>query len=105
MANEGIVKVAMNLTTDEQKETWENVRSHYGKEYSNSAVLYDLVRIKSYEASGQKSNRDRLDTLDKRVSGMEETLALILEKLGGSTNEEGQSNLYLRSKREESRRD
>jgi hypothetical protein len=81
MAQEGVVKVAMNLTTQEQKETWGNVRSHYGKEYSNSAVLYDLVRIKSYQVNGSMSNRDRLDGLDKRVDRIEQSLALILKKL------------------------
>lgn len=78
-----LLKVAMNLTTDEQCATWENVREHYGKEYSNSAVMYDLVRIKSYQVDGHLSNRDRLDTLDKRVDRMEQTLTLILERLTG----------------------
>ena len=80
--NEGITKVTMNLTTPEQKQTWGTVRSPYGSEFSNSAVLYDLVRIKCYEAKGARSNRDRLDALDKEVSELKVMIRAIVTKVG-----------------------
>lgn len=82
MPKKMIAKVVMNLTNQEQQETWDTVRNHYGKEYSNSAVLYDLVRIKCYEAKGFKSNRDRLDDLDKEVAELKATINKIAKKVG-----------------------
>ncbi len=80
MANNGVVKITMNLTTNEQKETWEDVRGHYGPEFSNSAILYDLTRIKRYEVKGFKSNRDRLNDLDKEVAELKTMVREILNR-------------------------
>lgn len=82
MANAAITRIALNLTTPEQKETWDTVRAHYGPEFSNSAVLYDLVRIKCYEAKGARSNRDRLDALDREVAELKDIVRSIASKVG-----------------------
>ena len=82
MENEGITRVSMNLTTSEQKQNWGTVRGHYGDEWSNSAVLYDLVRIKCYESKGARSNRDRLDALDREVAELKTMFNKIAAKVG-----------------------
>lgn len=76
MARTGITQIVLSLTNDEMRQTWENVRSHYGKEYSNSHVLYDLVRIKSYEIDEKMTNRTRLNRIDAK-------LQVIIDKLEG----------------------
>lgn len=81
MENQGIIRVAMNLTTQEQKDTWNVVRAHYGKEFSNSAVLFDLVRIKCYEANGQISNRDRFDAIMKEIAELKKIAQNILDEM------------------------
>lgn len=83
MTNAVIQKVSMNLVTQEQKDAWQNVRDHYGPEFSNSGVLFDLVRIKNYEAKGFRSNRDRLNDLDKEMAEVKSMIKEILAKIGG----------------------
>ena len=66
------LRVSMNLTTVEKIAIWFIVRNHYGDAFSNSDILWDLVRIKGYETKGERSNRFRLDQLDQRLDRLEQ---------------------------------
>ena len=74
-------QVILTLTSDEMRETWEAVKSHYGDEYSNSHVLYDLVRIRRNEIRDKLTNRDRYASINERLTKLEEAVQEVLKEL------------------------
>jgi hypothetical protein len=78
-----ILRVTMNLTTAAQQDAWRRVKAHYGDQFSGSATLWDLVRIKDYEIKGERSNRFRLDQIDQRLDRIEKLLQLVHDVLTG----------------------
>lgn len=81
MPRKGITQVIVNLTSDEMRATWEAVKSHYGDEYSNSHVLYDLIRVRRNEIREKLTNRDRFANIDKRLANLEELVQEVLKEL------------------------
>lgn len=82
------LNLAAYLSEKEDVEAWQVVRDHYGAEYSNSAIIADLVRKKAYDIANKRTNRqvterisEMLERLDGRVSRIEKHLGIETEEV------------------------
>ena len=77
------INLAAYLSEKEDIESWQVVRDHYGSEYSNSAIIADLVRKKAYDIVNKRTNRqvteqilEMIQRLDARVGNIETHLGI-----------------------------
>jgi hypothetical protein len=81
MSKREITQVTMSLSNDKMREAWQRVMDHYGPEWAKSAILFDLVRIKSNEIGEKFTNRDRFNSIDARLNHLEDMIALLVSAL------------------------
>ena len=80
------INLAGYLSDEEDIKSWHIVRDHYGPEYSNSAVIADLVRKKANDISGKRTNRQVTERMLEAVERLDSRMRRVEEKLGIDTD-------------------